>query len=233
MVFRLQHVCHSIMNKTYIIVAFIILFSAEDAMPQVFFDSTYYSKVYSTRNILKTNPFSIFQGSVPLVAEYRIMYERVLSLKQSVSVSGSYLGKGPYLVLYEASTNDPIDFRVTGYRFQAEYKFYPRLIFRSRTAPEGIYFAPTYSYSTAKFSNRRSGNPFDYLSLTYTYYCVKAGYQYIEKNLAIDGFVGAGIRDNIWVDFLNNSSTVIDSKEYEMYPGRLKILFGFNVGWAF
>jgi hypothetical protein len=161
------------------------------------------------------------------------MLEHVINENQAFQISGSYLGKSGYLALMETQISDPLNISVRGYRFQAEYKFYLKGLLRDIETPEGLYFAPAYSYSHAKFINRYNAGLNEYLSMTYTYYGLKCGYQIIDNNLAIDIFLGGGYRENIWVDYMQNTSTVVDEEEYTIYPGHFKILFGFNAGWAF
>ena len=51
-------------------------------------DTLYSGKDLPKRNILKTNPLALFQGSIPGAAEYRLGYEHVMSDKYSVQVAG-------------------------------------------------------------------------------------------------------------------------------------------------
>jgi hypothetical protein len=161
------------------------------------------------------------------------MFEHVLNNESSFQLSGSYLGKSFYLNLIEASASDPIRYVVKGYRFQTEYKYYISTLLQHKKAPEGLYIAPAYSFSRAKITSRYYNASDKYISLTYSNYCLKIGYQFVNNTLVFDTFIGAGYRDNIWVDYINNPGTVIDEKEYTIYPGHLKLLIGFNIGYAF
>lgn len=215
-------------------IVLIILFTGTKVNAQFLRDSLYSNSFEpSVNNIIKTNPLSIIQGSVPYCAEYRLLIEHVIGSKSSLQFGGSYLGKSPYLTLLEAGSSDPVRFIVKGYRFQAEFKYYISTFIQNKKAPEGLYLAPTYSFSRAKLTDRYNTVANENLTLTYTYYCLKLGYQFLDGSLSMDTFIGAGYRDNNWVDNYNSTSQLVDKKEYELYPGHLKLLLGFNMGYAF
>ncbi len=220
------------MNRFFTILTFFIILGFQ-ANAQFLQDSLYSKEVFPKRNILKTNPFAIFQGSIPGAAEYRLGLEHVMSDKFSIQIAGSYLGKSFAYTLVEAMDTTPVQYIVKGYRFQAEIRYYLNTAFSEKKAPKGFYFAPTYSYSHAKITDRFYNSKNAYLSYTFTYYGGKLGFQTVSNNLALDVFIGAGYRRNIVVDYLTSKPKVIEEKEYSIYTGHLKILFGFNIGYAF
>jgi len=201
---------------------------------QFYQDSAYYRRIETKRNILKTNPFAFPVGSIPLTSEFRLAYETVLSTRSSLQISGSYLGKGLLTTFIEASSVPPIVLKVRGFRFQAEYKYYLLNNKEQTKAPKGLYVALQYSYSRAKITDKKNVLQDEYILITYTNYCFKVGFQIINKNLAFDPYIGIGYRDNIWLEHFNNVSTYASKEDYELFPySPLKILLGFNAGWAF
>ena len=212
-------------------IALSTILTGTKANAQFLKDSLYSNSFEPSVNyIVKTNPLAIIQGSVPYTAEYRLLVENVISSEISIQLGGSYLGKSPYLTFLEAGSSDPVRFIVKGYRLQAELKYY---LLPNKKAPEGLYLAPTYSFSRAKLTDQYNTVANENLTLTYSYYCLKLGYQFLDGNLSMDTFIGAGYRDNNWVDNYSSTSQLVDKKEYELYPGHLKLLLGFNMGYAF
>lgn len=219
-------------NKIILLV-FIICFTSS-VFAQFYPDSTYAKRLEAKRNILKTNPFTIVQGPIPFASEYRLAYEHVTSERGAIQISGSYLAKGFMEVLAEASVSPPVNLKIRGYRFQAEYKYY--LIKRKDglNAPRGIYIAPVFSYAHVKITDKSNVLQDEYYAITYTNYCLKFGIQIIKKNLAFDPFIGLGYRNNIWQEHFNNTTSLMKKDDipfYSDYP--VKILLGFNAGWAF
>jgi hypothetical protein len=222
------------MNYNRHILFFLFLLLSQSSFSQFYPDSIYVNRIEAKRNILKTNPFTIVQGPIPYVSEFRLAYEHVTSERTSIQISGSYLAKGFMLLISEAATSPPINLKVLGYRFQAEFRYY--LIKRKKEicAPTGIYIAPLFSYSNARISNKSNVLQDEYYNITYTNYCLKFGIQIIKNNLAFDPFVGLGYRDNIWQEHFNNATNVMNKKDIPFYSNNpLKILLGFNAGWAF
>lgn len=220
-------------NLKQIILIVVFLQTSIIVYCQFYQDSVYYNRLETTRNILKTNPFVVPVGSIPLTSEFRLAYETVLSTRSSIQISGSYLGKGLFTTFAEAATVPPIVLKVRGFRFQAEYKYYLLQQKKIYKAPKGLYVALQYSYSRARVTDKKNVLQDEYILLTYTNYCFKTGFQIINKNLAFDPYIGIGIRDNIWLEHFNNVSTYASKEDYQVYPGPIKILLGFNAGWAF
>lgn len=200
-----------------------------------FIQDSLYSNSFEPRknNIIKTNPLTIIQGPIPFTSEYRLILEHMLGNKSSFQIGGSYLGKSPYLFYMEAVSTDPVRLVVKGYRFQAEFRYYISGIINHKTAPEGFYVAPSFSLSHAKLTNRYYNTFNEYLSFDYSNYCLKAGNQIFDNTLSLDFFVGIGYRDNILVDKINIPSQSANIKDFEVFHGNLKLLLGFNMGYAF
>lgn len=222
------------LEKFYkIYIFFILLLQFNSVFGQFYGDSIYLERFSTKRNILKTNPFVFPLGSIPLTSEFRIAYETVLSQRSSIQISGSYLGKGLLTTFAEAATVPPIVLKVRGFRFQAEYKYYLLNHKDQANAPKGLYVSLQYSYSRARITDKKNILQDEYILITYTNYCFKTGFQIINKNLAFDPFIGIGYRDNVWLEHFNNVTSYASKNDYEPFPGPLKILLGFNAGWAF
>ncbi len=219
------------MNKAqkYILIILILLFSnivygqilrtKEDIKGLQFYNST-----------LKTNPFAMLVGPIMFAAEYRLSYETVLSDDQSFQIGASYLGKSFYLLLMEKNDPNSIKFLVRGYRIQLTYK-----IFLTRDeAPKGLYIGPHFSYSYCKFSTKYYNNVDNYIKAVYVNYNGIVGYQFVFNKFTIETYLGLGYRDNAWIEHYNQVNTLLDDQEdFMLYKGDLKLILGFNVGFAF
>lgn len=183
--------------------------------------------------VLKTNPLTPFQGPILFTSEYRLSYELLIGMNQSLQLGISWLGKGCVLEIVEAGSSDPIRFIVKGARFQAEYRWYFLTDRIGGKAPEGVYLAPVYSRSQARITNVYFNTRDEYIQATYTHYALKIGHQWLERRICIDVFAGAGYRDISWLEHFNQTTTHHDPSEFLAYPGNLKLIMGFNLGYAF
>jgi len=220
-------------KKLLILFSLLLIFSVNIVKCQFIQDTSYFVKYENNRNILKTNPFTMLIGSIPFSSEFRLVYETVVSRRNSIQFGGSLLGKGMLLTLIESAANPPVTFKAKGFRFQIELKHYLLQKDVIEKAPKGLYLSIAYSFSRLKITDKKSTLQDDYLSMTNTNYCLKTGYQIIKKNLAFDAFIGIGYKDNYWFENNKNIITKIKSKEYELIKEPFKILLGFNAGWAF
>jgi len=220
--------------KLYIILFFSEILLTQTVFCQFYQDSTYAIQIEAKRNVLKTNPFTIIQGSIPFVSEFRLAYEHVTSANSSIQLSGSYMAKGFYLIIAEAASSPPVNLKVRGYRFQAEYRYYFRKRSNKINAPKGMYLASQFSYAHAKITDKKNTLQDEYYLITYTNYNLKFGIQLIKENLAFDPFIGLGYRDNTWQEHFNNATSVMNKDDIPFYSSNhLKISLGFNAGWAF
>lgn len=190
------------------------------------------------KQILKTNPLPIMWGNIIGTAEYRLLYEMPVSLRQTLMLGVSYLGKGPFFTtlfaLSDTSTNMQIhnqlmqlanEATVNGYRIQAMYKFY---LSQSHLAPRGFYIGPHASYSIAKI---------DIASVDVyekdTYYNINIfwGGQAVISSVALDFFMGLGYKHNLYEIYYNKQR--VESGDIPSLTGNLKLSLGFNIGYAF
>lgn len=114
-------------------------------------------KIYPKQPILiKTNPFAILWGPIPLTSEYKLIVEVPSSRYQSVQVGISIFRKSPVIGIMEMQTNSQYDPKliISGFRLQAANKFY--WIRKKFASPFGFFIAPHVSYSNARISIGKS-----------------------------------------------------------------------------
>ena len=193
---------------------------------------------------LKTNPFILFWGTIPFTAEYRLCYEFVNSQSQASELIFSYLGRSPFLSLLEQDSlwqKNNLHFVVSGFRFQAEQKFYihslsVEVLSQDEYAPFGFYIAPHLSYATARFSSKYL-NLYDiYIAVSQFNINLKMGAQFrIMNRFTVDCFGGIGYKNNVWAQHYSNINIKRISLEDipKVYSGHVKILLGLNAGFTF
>ncbi len=179
---------------------------------------------------IKTNPFAMLQGPIMYTSEYRLGFEKPVSLTSAIQVSASWLGKAFYENFIEAAADVNDILLINGYRFQAEYKYYLKSI-RHRWMPfNGLYMAINGSYSQAKITTSDYKIHDEYISAIYEYIALKNGYQYCYGRYTFDFFYGLGIRDIIWKSNLSQQNQTLDKKNFVPFNSSLKILLGINIG---
>lgn len=193
-------------------------------------------------SVYKTNPFSILWGPIPLTAEYKVIAEMAVDPHSSFLAGISYLGKSPFLAMAEyanrnsnnnGNTVTPVQLlKISGWRFQAAYRFYPGKAF----APRGFYLGPQVSYSYAKFSDKSQNSNYYYLSITHFNINLLTGYQLIiSDRLAFDFFFGLGYKNNVWTEHNASSGSQVISfdNSFPPYSAPLKVTLGTSFGVAF
>jgi len=180
---------------------------------------------------IKTSPFAILSGPIIFTAEYRLAYEAVLAKNQSFQIGVSYLGKSWYAALMENadSTQTQDKLLIRGVRAQITYKIF----LDNNESPEGLYIGPHFSYSYCEFTTKYLRNYNYYLKAVYINYDGIFGYQLITNDLTIDAFCGMGYRDNTWLEHYQQTNSILDNEDLEIYHGHLKLILGINVGIAF
>ncbi len=197
-------------------------------------------------NLIKTNPVALIFGCIPFyTGEARLVNETTVSLYQSVYIGASYLYKSPFLSLVErdsASNPDGIRLKVNGWRVQAGYKFYLNGMIKSQRdqmrgpAPKGAYVAPHISYATAKVTTSYLKSQGKYYRINFFNVDLRTGYQLVAgRKFAFDIFTGFGYMDNKVVYHESNRANyrVDTSEDGYFYTSYLKIVFGFNLGFAY
>ena len=183
------------------------------------------------KHVIKTNLLPMLGGQIPFTNEYRLVYEQKTGECTALQITGAYLGKSPFVGLFERYAINLIDENVKlgigGYRVQAAYKFY---FLKNQPGVHGFYLAPTLSYAHAKI--RDTNKKDDFFKASYSSASALAGYQFIiGGHFAIDVFTGIGIK-------YNHYGVNIPVKESNFEFNRLdsvgpKFWLGFNMGYAF
>lgn len=182
-------------------------------------------------HIIKTNVLPMLAGQIPFTNEYRLVYEQKTGQRTALQLTGAYLGKSPFVGLFERyvidSLGNDVRLGVGGFRMQAALKFY---VLKNQSAPKGFYVAPNFSFAYAKIRNKNNND--DYLNATYSSASALAGYQFIiAKHFAVDVYAGIGVK-------YNHYGFNIPVKNSDFYFDRLhwtgpKFWLGFNMGYAF
>jgi len=130
-------------------------------------------------------------------------------------------------------TSGAQDYRITGYRFQFAYKYYP--FGHHKSAPNGFFVGPHFSISQAYYHIKNTAYKYSNYTVTYANAAVIFGYQFVFKDkFAIEVFQGLGYRDNrLMDDFTGKEEKLNYDPEITPIPGDLKIYFGANFGFMF
>ncbi len=157
------------------------------------------------KTVFKTNPLSMIAGVIPFTSEYRLLGEYAVNKNQAAQLGFSYLGKSPILSAIESSgpaVNNVLNqkLKVRGYRIQASYKFYLTQLSNGYNkseflAPQGLYFAPLVSYSSAKMYMRYFQVNDIWIRATHFNANLLIGGQAFLGNLALDVFFGFGLQE--------------------------------------
>lgn len=185
-------------------------------------------------NVIKTGIFAPLWGAIPLTSEYRLVYEAPTSMRTSIQIGGSYLGKNFWiwpLIIDSLKQNNPIATQITtkGFRAQIAFKYY---LFKDQISPDGLYIAPFLSYSSVKFGSAYTNVYQSYLRAVYMNANLIMGYQFFYMNeLAIDFYFGMGYRKNSWVIYeLGQQNKILNENDFQLWPWPVKIVLGINVG---
>jgi len=182
--------------------------------------------------VLKTNPLSMLWGSIPVTAEYMVLYEFVTSPQQASQVGLSYISKSPILKLFEDTVPDLKLLTANGVRLQISHRFY--LVKSRGFAPRGFYLAPHLSYATVRISTKHYRSRDVYIGVTQFNSNLLIGWQWIyDNNYTFDAFVGWGYKDNFAVEHDAQRTISLNTDDFgAWYTGPLKFSFGFHIGIA-
>ncbi|MCC7303226.1 MAG: hypothetical protein IT233_11350 [Bacteroidia bacterium] len=186
---------------------------------------------------LKTNPFVMIMGGLPLASEYRIIYELTTGFRVSQQIGFSYLGR---TILYRAladalDTNYTYDVVFRGFRIQYMYRVF---IGKEAQAPEGWYFGPVASFATGRLSLGAWMTGGRYIEFRHGYACLALGRQArVGDRIVYDFYMGMGYRKNIAEEHFPNHTTRLmhfDESDLERYYyGHFKFCTGVNFGIIF
>lgn len=185
------------------------------------------------QNVIKASPIPFFVGQIPICGEIRITYERVIAPQHSLLVGASYNYPNIFLLVMSAVADTGVgfkDYSFRGGRGIIGYRFYP---LRGKTAPEGFYVGPYFSYNFVKVKEK-GGND-DYYTINYANASIVAGYQiHMSKGVHMDFMGGLGYRYNFIVEY---DSRLRRTTRYEMegmpFIKNAKLVLQINLGYAF
>ena len=183
--------------------------------------------------LIKSNPLPILWGPIPFSAEYRFVVEITSGRTQSDQVGISYLGTSSIWKIIEKAAKVPSKYQleVEGWRLQVAHRFY--LISRRQYAPFGFYVSPLVSYSTATIGVRYYKQ--NYLDFAHFNANLLVGVQMgRNSNFTMDMFAGLGYKKNTVLIHVNSHRIIpYDTSDLgEFYNSHLKLILGFNFGWA-
>lgn len=220
----------------------------EDIKPENSTDYINYEQPKHTFNI-KSNPFSVISGDIPVFsAEYRLIAEYIPNRKTSISFGLSYLGLGPLIraiasldSTFQSNGNSPTDLKFRGVRVQTGYRLYLNsLLTKTATSkteipPEGVFVYGLFSYSRAKFFDRKFPQYYaDFILLSAT---LNVGYQFLlTDQITFELYFGGGYKNNQIFEVSPTNRRRINEdwiKNNFIYGNNTKINFGFNFGVAF
>ena len=175
------------------------------------------------RHIIKTNPFAILSGPIPLTAEFRLGYEHVIAPHRSYLFCASYLNQSPIDWLTKIRSPQTIE---SGFRGQMMYRWY---LSKKSYAPDGFFVGPHISYSYLQVSEQLADKPIKQLEfLNYMSANLLSGYQVLIVHVfSIELFSGLGVNRRI-SRFRNSTRANIDVDRYGF-----QFTFGSNLGIAF
>ena len=107
---------------------------------------------YYKYSMLKTNPFPVLYGHIPMTSEYRLIYETAFAPRHSINIGAAYMGKN--IIIPDAISSDyisdPAEISAEGYRLILNYRF---IYNRNDIAPSGMYLGPEISYAKMEFED--------------------------------------------------------------------------------
>ncbi|MBL4576988.1 MAG: hypothetical protein JKX74_00870 [Flavobacteriales bacterium] len=182
--------------------------------------------------VLKTNPLSMLWGSIPLTAEFMVLYEFVTAPQQASQVGISYIGKSPVLKAFEDTVPDLNLLTISGVRLQLSHRFY--FLKSYDFAPRGLYLSPHISYATAKVSTKHFSSQDVFVRINQFNLNTLLGWQWIYKRgHTLDVFGGLGYKDNFWeIHDAQNTISLANDDMGKWYTGPVKLSFGFYFGLA-
>ncbi len=190
--------------------------------------------------VIKTNLLAYLMGPSVITSELGLSYEFSLSKKHSVSVGASFLTKNIFIFLSEkldsshskkgtvVQTSQPL--KISGYRFQAQYKF----ILPLNKYPCGFYIGPHASFSTFNYSYRQRGFTKDFYRTVHQNVSLLMGYQHIINNkVFVDLYCGLGYKDNYayYYKTLTDYEKVDDEFILTGIPIKVKFSMGYYIGF--
>lgn len=185
---------------------------------------------YYKYSMLKTNPFPVLYGHIPMTSEYRLIYETAFAPRHSINIGAAYMGKN--IIIPDAISSDyisdPAEISAEGYRLILNYRF---IYNRNDIAPSGMYLGPEISYAKMEFEDIIPNDKKNTATVKHFYAILKWGYQgRINGNFFFDLFAGAGYKNNSFENELNGTNRNVFEAGSIIYDFPIKLSLGFNMG---
>lgn len=190
-------------------------------------------------NVVKTNPFALLISQIPFTGEARLLFEHMLTARQSTTFGLSYVFPNFIIrsTLEDLNNQYNVELRLRGYRVQGGYRFY---LSNKSFASDGFYIGPHASLYSAKLyeKNFKDG----YLQINFANINLLWGYQVLLWDFfAIDTYMGVGYRNNF--DIVKESSapnapvtfnSIANTPDFALlYNSNFKFSFSVNIGFVF
>jgi hypothetical protein len=180
-------------------------------------------------NVFKVSPVPFFVGQIPICGEMRLTYERIIAPGHSLVLGGAYNYPNIFLLVMSAVADTAVgfkDYSFRGGRGIFGYRFYP---LKGKTAPEGFYVGPYFSYNFVKVKEK-GGND-DFYAYHYVNGSVVAGYQlHLRGRVYMDFMGGLGYRNNFIVEYDSRTQRRV---RYEMegipFIKNVKLVIQYNL----
>ena len=201
-------------------------------------------KPMHNQGILKFSAIPLFEGQIAYTGEIRVIYERKLAKRQSITLSASY--DFPNFILLAigkrlsgggrrggggrggrgASLNSV---SVEGGRIAVGYRYYP---LKKQEGLKGFFVGPYLSYNAVNIRDKSNAQNFEVVN--YADVCGITGYQFIIKHFELEFFGGLGYKNN-FVSHYNQTANAINDQYTLKIPAldNVKFVLQMNFGYAF
>lgn len=159
------------------------------------FDLSQYDQ--QTLNVLKTSPFPLLISQIPITGSIRVMYERVMGLKQSTVIGASYVFPNALFRQLATEVYDTFGVNISahGFRAQAAYRYY-----LTGKAPNGLFIGPHVSANIVKVNYKEIDDI--WTNIYYLNANALFGFQWLIKGkVGFDLYTGFGYRQNFFMDY--------------------------------
>jgi len=195
-------------------------------------------------DVLKLRPGALLMSPIVITSELGLSYEFTLAKDKALALGASLLTKNVFLYLGEqldtannrtgsniVQVSQPL--KISGYRFQAQYKWILPLY---NSYPCGLYIGPHASTSTVFFSYRQRGYTTDFYKIHLNNISLLMGYQhFINNKFFFDLYFGLGYKYNYvyYYKTLDDYKKVNNEFILTGVPIKLKCSMGYYLGYKF
>ena len=200
-------------------------------------------KPVHNQGILKFSAVPLFEGQIAYTGELRVIYERKIAKRQSITLSASY--DFPNFILLAIGRSFGAGGRrggrgggrsaglnsvsVEGGRIAVGYRYYP---LKKQEGLKGFFVGPYLSYNAVNI--RDKSNAQNYEIVNYADACGITGYQFIIKHFELEFFGGLGYKNNFVSHYNQTANAVNDQYTLKISAlNNVKLVLQMNFGYAF